>query len=90
LIDLKDPTRSFTWSNNQDKPILAALDIVLVSVSWDAKYPLARVRVLPKGVSDHNPLAIKFGENKSVSNHIFIFEKWWLEVDGFDELVKKV
>jgi hypothetical protein len=42
---------------------MSTLDRVLASVQWDAKYPLARVKTLPKGVSDHNPLLITFGEN---------------------------
>jgi endonuclease/exonuclease/phosphatase family metal-dependent hydrolase len=62
LIDIKDPTRPFTWSNNQEHPILATLDRVLVSVHWKVKYPLAKVTMLHKGVSDHNPLAISFGD----------------------------
>jgi endonuclease/exonuclease/phosphatase family metal-dependent hydrolase len=65
LIDIKDPARTFTWSNNQEQHVLATLDRVLVSIGWDAKYPLARVKILPKGSSDHNPLAITFGNKKS-------------------------
>jgi hypothetical protein len=39
LIELSDPARTFTWINNQDKPILAKLDRTLVSIEWDNKYP---------------------------------------------------
>jgi hypothetical protein len=39
LIEIKDPVRFFSWSNNQEKPILAKLDRILASVEWDSKYP---------------------------------------------------
>jgi hypothetical protein len=61
-MEIKDPSRSFSWSNNQESPIMAALDRILVSIDWDAKYPLARLIMLPKGVSDHNTLRITFGD----------------------------
>jgi hypothetical protein len=68
---------------------LAKLDRILVSVSWDNKYPLANVRMLPKSGGDHNPLKINFGGGKKVIQKIFIFEKWWLEQPDFEEVVKK-
>jgi hypothetical protein len=42
LIELKDPNRSFSWTNNQENPILAKLDRVLISVEWDSNYPFAK------------------------------------------------
>lgn len=74
LIELKDPSR-----NNQECPIMATLDRILVSIEWDSKYPLAKVQMLPKGVSDHNPLLINFGGRIMVKDPLFRFEKWWLE-----------
>jgi hypothetical protein len=41
---------------------MATLDRILITVHWEAKYPLAKVTILPKGVSDHNPLLIRFGK----------------------------
>jgi hypothetical protein len=64
------------------------LDIILVSIEWEVKYPLARVTILPKGVSDHNPLKITFGDRTLVKEPVFRFEKWWFEREDFDELVK--
>jgi hypothetical protein len=45
---------------------MAKLDRVLASVSWDSKYPLSNVRMLPKGCSDHNPLRVSFGVRASL------------------------
>jgi endonuclease/exonuclease/phosphatase family metal-dependent hydrolase len=71
LIELKDPGRTFTWSDNQECPIIDALDRILVSVDWASRYPLVRVSILPKVVSDHNPLLIHFGDNKNPVDPIF-------------------
>jgi hypothetical protein len=89
LLDLKDPSRSFTWSNNQDSPIMAVLDRILVNVDWESKFPLAKVKVMPKDCSDHNPLMVDFGEEKIIREHVFRFKKWWMEMEGFEELVNK-
>jgi hypothetical protein len=34
---------------------MAALDRVLITTDLDAKYSYAKVKMHPKGVSDHNP-----------------------------------
>jgi hypothetical protein len=90
LMDIKDPTRGFTWTNNQKVPIMTTLDRILMTTHWGggAKYPFAKIYVLPKGVSDHNPVMITFGERVG-GDPIFRFEKWWFEVEGFENLVKE-
>jgi endonuclease/exonuclease/phosphatase family metal-dependent hydrolase len=60
-IEISDPSRSFSWTNNQKAPILAKLDRILVLVEWELKFPEAKVVQLPRGVSDHNPLKVTFG-----------------------------
>ena len=40
LIELKNSSRSFTWTNNQDQPIFAALDKVFCNTVSEQKYPL--------------------------------------------------
>jgi hypothetical protein len=90
LMEIKDPTRTFSWSNNQSTPILAKLDRVLASVEWESKYPSVRVCMLPREVSDHNPLHISSGEKERFGDPIFRFEKWWLEMEDFVDLVKRV
>jgi hypothetical protein len=88
LIETKDPCRSFSWSNNQESPILATLDRILVSTVWGVQYPLVRVNMLPRGVSDHNPLRVSFGDSNQVRDPLFRFEKWWLEMADLEEVVK--
>lgn len=69
---------------------MATLDRILVSVEWEAKYPMAKVNILPKEVSGHNPVMINRGGTKKPIDPIFRFEKWWLEVAEFPALVRKV
>jgi hypothetical protein len=90
LIELADPNRSYTWSNNQKNPIMVRLDRVLASVEWEIKYPLSKVTLLPKGCSDHNPLRFEFGNKSQYKENIFRSEKWWFEMKEFEEVVQKV
>ena len=55
----------YTWSNNQENPILEKLDRILVTREWEDLFPQAMVNKLPREVSDHNPLIISSGK-KSV------------------------
>jgi hypothetical protein len=76
LIEFSDPCRLYTWSNNQDHPIMAKLDRVLGSVEWESRYPLERVTLLPKGVSDHNLVLVDCRGRNQDKDHLFRFEKW--------------
>jgi hypothetical protein len=67
---------------------MATLDRILISVHCEAKYPLARVTNLPKGVTNHNPLLLRFGEKACEKPHTFRFEKWWVEVDDFEDMAR--
>jgi exonuclease III len=89
LIENKDSCRYFTWSNNHACPIMTVLDRIFVSTEWDIKYPMASVTLLSRCVSDHSPLLIQFGDKRKIGDQVFKFKKWWLEVEGFDELVAK-
>jgi hypothetical protein len=45
--------------------------------------------MLHRGVSDHNPLRITFGLKTLMNEGCFKFEKWWLGLEDFLEVVKK-
>jgi hypothetical protein len=89
LIELDPNNRAFTWTNNQDTPILARLDKIFVSTEWNTNFPLTRVKILNRLPSDHNPLLMDTGESMARPQNKFRFEKWWLEKDSFKEIVKK-
>lgn len=46
LLDLPINDRLFTWSNMREHPMLARLDLVLVSSCWDAKFLRAKICTL--------------------------------------------
>ncbi len=52
-------------------------------------FPLVRVTTLPKDISDHNPILVESGTNFSFGKKKFRFEKWWLEIEGFENMVKE-
>jgi hypothetical protein len=88
-MEISDPSRSYSWTNNQEKPIMAKLDRILVPMEWDKKYPTSQVTLLPKEVSDHYPMKISFGLKHITKEPIFRFEKCWLECEDFYEIVRK-
>jgi hypothetical protein len=69
--------------------MMATLDRVLATIDWESKFPLASVNTLSKEVSDHNPLRVNFGAKLVKKEPIFRFEKWWFDIEGFADLVKK-
>jgi hypothetical protein len=87
LIDIKNSSRKFTWGNNQDNMIMALLDRVFITTCWDNLYPASSVKVKPRLGSDHAPLVVDTGAIKIPSIKQFCFEKWWLGVEGFDQVV---
>jgi hypothetical protein len=52
LMELKPSNRLLTWSNNQQMPIMAAIDKIFVSTCWDAHFPMAHVHALARTGSD--------------------------------------
>ncbi|KAG2656080.1 hypothetical protein PVAP13_1KG057385 [Panicum virgatum] len=91
LLELNPANKKFTWTNNQgDNLVLAKIDRIFVTTSWESAFPLTRVKALERLPSDHNPLVLDSGENASFGKKRFRFEKWWLEKEAFYNLVKKV
>jgi hypothetical protein len=45
--------------------------------------------MLPKGVSDNNPMRITFVVKNQIKDPSFRFKKWWLEIEEFAEVVQK-
>jgi hypothetical protein len=68
---------------------MAKLDRMLASVEWDLKYPMSKLTILPKNVSDHNPIQLQFGDKPQTNEPIFRFEKWWLDMEDFVEVVQR-
>jgi endonuclease/exonuclease/phosphatase family metal-dependent hydrolase len=77
-MELKPSNRPYTWSNNQDDPILAALDRVFVTTDWEQHFPLVSVQALSRVFSDHTSLIIDTSHASHLTPKLFRFEKGWL------------
>jgi hypothetical protein len=44
----------------------------MIYVEWESNYPFAKVVMLPKGVSDHNPLRVSFGDKGQANQPNFL------------------
>jgi hypothetical protein len=52
-------------------------------------FPACSVIAKARLGSDHTPLTMDTCDFKAPTNKQFRFEKWWLQVDGFDQMVKE-
>ena len=89
-MEYKNPTRSFTWTNGQDQPIMAAIDKIFCSTNFENNFPLASVQAVSRAGSDHVPLVIDLGLVPIRKPGLFRFEKWCLDRADFHDLVKSI
>lgn len=78
----------FMWTNKQVYPIESVLDRVLVSMQWEAMFPLCSMWVVMHIGSDHVPLLFSSGDNAPPRTRQFHFEPAWLLKLGFLEMVR--
>jgi exonuclease III len=90
LLEINLLGRCFTWSNNQENATMSHIDRVFCTTDFDAKFPLARARALPKNTSDHVPILLEVGHDGKAKNSRFKLEKWCLQHSEFKEIVKHV
>jgi hypothetical protein len=81
--------RRCTWSNNQEDPTFELLDRILVSPTWEEKFPIVTVATLTRDLSDHTPLLITTVERPKIPP-IFRFENFWFGREGLVDLVGQV
>lgn len=75
LLEIKNPTRPYTWTNNQEQPVMAVLDRILVSANFECHYPYVNIRSAPRVGSDHVPILVNLGTTHPHKPFIFHFEK---------------
>ncbi|MCH94158.1 LINE-1 reverse transcriptase like, partial [Trifolium medium] len=85
LVDLPLIGRRFTWFH-PNGIAMSRLDRVLLSNEWLFKWGNPIVRVLPREVSDHCPLVVRYG-NLDWGPKPFRFNNFWLQNKSFKELV---
>jgi hypothetical protein len=69
--------RLYTWTNGQDRPVLARLDRAFFNSDWDSIFPSSALASLPRPTSDHHPLLISASTTIPNPSH-FCFENSWL------------
>lgn len=57
--------------------------IVFCSTDFDAQFPLACAKALPRKPSDHVPILWESGEIINTKKPTFKFENWWIKEVGF-------
>ncbi|KAL4318179.1 hypothetical protein GQ457_18G008490 [Hibiscus cannabinus] len=58
LIDLPASGGKFTWSNLREEPSFSRLDRFLISPEIIECWPSIIQQILPRGISDHNPITL--------------------------------
>ncbi|XP_071680542.1 uncharacterized protein [Lolium perenne] len=82
LIEILLLDRQFTWSNQQNPPILARLDRVLVNQDWSLALPDSTLTSSARPTSDHVPLHLT-ASSKAPRSKKFRMENSWLTHPSF-------
>ena len=86
LVDLLLQGGEFTWNGGHNNQAWARLDRFLVFPSWVDQFSGITQSRLPQPVSDHFPITL-VGSGIRRGPTLFRFEKMWLKVEGFKDLV---
>ena len=79
--------RRYTWSNERENPTLVRLDRVFVTTGWEELHNSCSLRCLSSVIADHSPLLLDC-TTQAMGRKRFQFERYWLKLDGFDEVVQ--
>lgn len=61
LKEMRLSGRKFTWSNEQEDPVLTKIDHFFHSIDWHLHFPNAHLQAVYTACSDHAPLFLKRG-----------------------------
>jgi hypothetical protein len=78
--------RKYTWSNQQDNPVLVKLDRVFCSVDWELTFPRVILHGAASLDSDHCPLLLGLSDSNPGKRR-FHFKSFWTKLEGFQEEV---
>ena len=88
LIDLLLNGGMYSWCNGVANPSMSMIDRVLVFNEWEEHYSDVVQKLMPKPISDHNPLLLETG-GMARGKSSFKFENMWLKVPDFVDKVQE-
>lgn len=88
LQDLHLVGRSYTWSNERERPTLVRLDRALTSLDWEDLFPDSSLQALASDASDHAPLLLQTNTGFTRKPR-FHFECFWPKIDDYEEAVSR-
>ncbi|KAG5600840.1 hypothetical protein H5410_032210 [Solanum commersonii] len=80
--------RGFTWKRSENHESASRIARLLYSSQWEEQYLHIKQSLMLKLGTDHNPIMLTYGDMDFKKSY-FMFEQWWLGVDGFKERVKE-
>jgi hypothetical protein len=86
LVDLPLLGRQFTWFQSGGRA-MSRIDRILISDEWASKWGWGSLWVLPRDVSDHCPLLLKY-LNRDWGPKPFRFNNFWLENKNLPKVVE--
>ncbi|KAE8678433.1 hypothetical protein F3Y22_tig00111410pilonHSYRG00088 [Hibiscus syriacus] len=89
LIDLPLVGGTFTWGSNREVTTWVRLDRFLLSSSFLSCFPKVVQKLLPRSLSDHNPILLA-EDGKNWGPKPFRFFNYLMEEDGFVDMVQNV
>jgi hypothetical protein len=86
LVDLPLLGRRFTWYQASGLA-MSRIDRVLISDEWASRWGTVALWVLPRDVSDHCPLILKYS-HEDWGPKPFRFNNYWLDNKNFKDVVE--
>lgn len=78
LLELPYYGSRYTWNDKQGEyRIWSKIDWALVNMEWIDIMPDYKVKFLPEGVSDHNPIHLELKEAVKISRRAFKYCNTW-------------
>ncbi|XP_043687690.1 uncharacterized protein LOC122638905 [Telopea speciosissima] len=89
LLKVSSQGNKLTWSNNRKSGhVNAVLDKAFCNAKWMEYFNSCSQLVLHRVASDHSPVFLALVGSKKPKNAPFCFHKFWMEDQGFLEVVK--
>lgn len=78
--------RNFTWFRGIKYQSAAKLDRFFYLMDWEEVFKNINHKILPRVTFDHSPIMFEYGNWEHKISY-FKFENWWLNVEGFNDMV---